>query len=181
MVFFFLSSYMLSDSFNLFRSCLYLVYENSIVSWFEFVEDVGHGSYLNSNSFLFFSFRSFAKYWHQTGINLKLPSFLSHRLLFPLARSAYLFLLYLSIHTNNYYSQNIALILFIFRCITLSLPLPAHTSWSKKKKRRKKINDAGNLMKNKIQRCRNSEKKLTPATRNTVQFISGYSVTILYS
>lgn len=37
-----------------FRShCLCLVYENSIVSWFEFVGDFRHGSYLNSNFFLF--------------------------------------------------------------------------------------------------------------------------------
>lgn len=139
-------------------SCLYLVYENSIVSWFEFVEDVGHGSYLNSNSFFF---SCVAKHWHHTGINLKLPSFyltISH------------FAFYL--HTNNYYSQNIALILFIFHCIiTLSLLLPAHPR-SKRRRRKKRINDAGNLMKNKIQRCPKWWKETYQSPEHSHTFIS---------
>lgn len=50
----------------------------------------------------------------------------------------------LSLHTNNYCSPNIALILCMFHCAASS-GLPVCTS--------RKINDGRNFMKNKIQRC----------------------------
>ena len=145
-----------------FAHCLSLVYENSIVSWFEFVEDFGHGSYLSSNFFFFLFLRDF---YTKLEINFKLPldSFLHHLLMsLPSLYVCLYRFIQIIIILRTLHSHCSCFIASLYLCCFLQNP-------------KSKINDEGNLMKNKITTMPKYEKKLT--TIRTLLYL--YIVTIL--